>query len=176
MKPKTGHDVVDAVLYAAHRIRTRADASLREYGLSLPAYKLLRSLENSDQSMREVSEILHVSPRTVTDMIDSLSARGLVARGPHPADRRVTLLSLTPDGRRQLAAAAALAERSHSAAMSGLSSQDQQTLRRLLDQVAPADQASADEPAPPPELTAPPPEQTAPPPEQTAPAANKRDI
>jgi DNA-binding MarR family transcriptional regulator len=139
MKPKTGHDVVDAILHAARRIRTSADASLREYGLSLPAYKLLRALENSDYSMREVSEILLVSPRTVTDMIDSLEARGLVARGPHPADRRVTLLSLTPDGRRQLAAAAALAEQSHRAAMSALSPQDQQTLRGLLDKVAPAD-------------------------------------
>ncbi len=139
MKPKTGHDVVDAILYAAHRIRTSADASLREYGLSLPAYKVLRALEYSDQSMREVSEILHVSPRTVTDMIDSLEARGLVARGPHPADRRVTLLSLTADGRRQLATAAALADKSHGAAISGLSAQDQRTLSRLLDQVAPAD-------------------------------------
>jgi DNA-binding MarR family transcriptional regulator len=146
MKPKTGHDVVDAILYAAHRIRTSADSSLREYGLSLPAYKLLRALENSDQSMREVSEILHVSPRTVTDMIDSLEARGLVARGPHPADRRVTLLRLTPDGRRQLAAAAALADRSHGAAISGLSRQDQQTLRRLLGQVAPTDQAAPADP------------------------------
>jgi DNA-binding MarR family transcriptional regulator len=141
MTPRTGHDVVDAILYAAHRIRTSADASLREYGLSLPAYKLMRALENSDQSMREVSEILHVSPRTVTDMIDGLEGRGLVARGPHPADRRITLLRLTPDGRRQLAAAAALAERSHRAAMSALSPPDQQTLRDLLDQVAPADGA-----------------------------------
>ncbi len=57
-------------------------------GSRSPAYKLMRALEDSDQSMREVSEILHVSPRTVTDMIDSLEARGLVARGPHPADRR----------------------------------------------------------------------------------------
>ena len=141
MKPKTGHDVVDAILYAAHRILTAADARLREFGLSLPAYKLMRALENSDQSMREVSEILHVSPRTVTDMIDGLSARGLVARGPHPADRRVTLLRLTPDGHRQLAAAAALADQSHRAAISGLSSQDQQMLRDLLDQVAPAAEA-----------------------------------
>ena len=137
MKPKTGHDVVDALLYAAHRIRTRADASLRDSGLSLPAYKLLRVLEESDQSMREVSEALHVTARTVTDMIDSLEARGLVARGPHPADRRITLLSLTPEGRQQLAVAAALAERSHAAAISGLSRGDQETLRRLLDQVAP---------------------------------------
>jgi len=146
MKPKTGHDVVDAILYAAHRIRTSADASLREYGLSLPAYKVLRALENSDQSMREVSEILHVSPRTVTDMVDSLETRGLVARGPHPADRRVTLLSLTPDGRRQLATAAALADKSHAAAISGLSALDQRTLSRLLDQVAPTGGDPASDP------------------------------
>ena len=139
MKPKTGHDVVDGILYAAHRIRTAADARLRELGLSLPAYKLMRALDDSDQSMREVSDILHVSPRTVTDMIDGLEARGLVARGPHPADRRVTLLRLTADGRRLLVAAAALADESHRTAISGLSSQDQQTLRDLLDRVAPAD-------------------------------------
>ncbi|MGO8958913.1 MAG: MarR family winged helix-turn-helix transcriptional regulator [Streptosporangiaceae bacterium] len=138
MNPRTGHDVVDAILFAARRIRTSTDIRLRESGLSLPAYQLMRALEDSDQSMREVSETLHVSPRTVTDMIDGLEARGLVARGPHPADRRITLLSLTPDGRRQLAAAAALAEQSHRASMSGLSSQDQRTLRGLLDRVAPA--------------------------------------
>ena len=183
MKPKTGHDVVDALLYAAQRVRTSADASLREYGLSLPAYKLLRSLEDADQSMREVSEILHVSPRTVTDMIDSLEARGLVARGPHPADRRITLLRLTPDGRRQLAAAAALAERSHTAAMGGLSSQEQQTLRRLLDQVAPADQvvsaeqvAPADQLAPAADQAAPVADQAAPVADQAAPAVDNRDI
>jgi|HubBroStandDraft_6_1064221.scaffolds.fasta_scaffold311902_2 DNA-binding MarR family transcriptional regulator len=141
MKPATGIDVLDAILFAARRIRTNADAALRGSGLSLPAYKLMRALENSDQSMREVSEILHVSPRTVTDMIDSLEARGLVARGPHPADRRITLLRLTPDGRSQLAAAAALADQAHGAAISGLSEPDQQTLRRLVDQVAPGHEA-----------------------------------
>jgi DNA-binding MarR family transcriptional regulator len=76
-------------------------------------------------------------------MIDGLEARGLVARGQHPADRRITLLSLTPEGRSQLAAAAALANESHRAAISGLSSKDQQTLRDLLDQVAPARSAAA---------------------------------
>jgi DNA-binding MarR family transcriptional regulator len=143
MKPKTGYEVIDGILYAAHRIRTAADARLRELGLSLSAYKLMQALEHSDQSMRGVSDILHVSPRTVTDMIDGLEARGLVARGQHPADRRITLLSLTPEGRSQLAAAAALANESHRAAISGLSSKDQQTLRDLLDQVAPARSAAA---------------------------------
>jgi DNA-binding MarR family transcriptional regulator len=143
MKPKTGYDVVDAILFAARRIRTSADATLRESGLSLSSYKLMRALEESDQSMREVSEILQVSPRTVTDMIDSLEARGLVERRPHPADRRVTLLHLTEDGQRHLQTAKALADQSHGGAFSGLSDQDQRTLRRLLDRVAPAVHAAA---------------------------------
>jgi DNA-binding MarR family transcriptional regulator len=138
MKPKTGYDVVDAILHAARRIRTSADTALRESGLSLSAYKLMRALEHSDQSMREVSDILQVSPRTVTDMIDSLEARSLVVRQPHPADRRVTLLHLTEEGQRQLAAAAALADRSYAAAIRGVTAADQRTLRDLLDRVAPA--------------------------------------
>lgn len=141
MKPQTGHDVVDALLYAAHRVRNAADARLRERGLSLQGYKLMRGLENSDRSMREISDVLHVSPRTVTDMIDGLEARGLVARRDHPADRRVTLVHLTEAGRKQLAAATAGAERTARAAVEGLNEADQQTLRRLLDAVAPEEPA-----------------------------------
>jgi DNA-binding MarR family transcriptional regulator len=139
LKPQTGHDVVDALLFAAHRVRNAADARLRERGLSLQGFKLMRVLENSDHSMRQISDALHVSPRTVTDMIDGLEARRLVARRAHPADRRVTLVHLTDKGREQLAAATAGAERTARAAVSGLSPTDQQTLRRLLDQIAPAD-------------------------------------
>ena len=139
IKPQTGHDVVDALLFAAHRVRNAADARLRERGLSLQGFKLMRALENSDLSMREISDALHVSPRTVTDMIDGLAARRLVARRDHPADRRVTLVHLTDEGREQLAAATAGAEQTARAAVSGLSGTDQQTLRRLLDQIAPAD-------------------------------------
>jgi DNA-binding MarR family transcriptional regulator len=143
MKPSTGNEVVDALIYAAHRVRYAADARLRECGLSFPSYKLMRALENSDRSMREISEILHISPRTVTDMIDSLEARGLVARCPHPSDRRVTLLRLTPAGQRHLAAAAAAAEQASSAAVGGLSVDEQRTLRSLLDQVAHSGEAQA---------------------------------
>jgi DNA-binding MarR family transcriptional regulator len=139
IKPQTGHEVVDALLYAAHRVRNAADASLRECGLSLQGYKLMRSLENSDLSMREISEALHISPRTVTDMIDGLEARALVTRRAHEADRRVTLVHLTDSGRSQLAVAAAAAERNAGAAVADLTEAEQRTLRRLLDRIAPAD-------------------------------------
>ncbi len=141
MRPQTGSDAVDAILYAAHRIRTAADAALREHGLSLSGLKLLKALADGDRSMREISQALHVSPRTVTDMIDGLEARGLVARCPHPSDRRVTLLRLTEAGARELAGASTGAERVAAAAVSALDQQEQQTLRRLLARVsAPAGQ------------------------------------
>jgi len=145
LKPQTGHDAVDALLYAAHRVRNAADARLRECGLSLQGYKLMRALDNSDLSMREISEALHISPRTVTDIADGLEGRGLVIRRAHEADRRVTLVHLTETGRSQLAVAAAGAEHNAGAAVAGLTEAEQRTLRRLLDRVAPAVEAQAGE-------------------------------
>ena len=136
MRPRTGSDAVDAILYAAHRIRTAADAALREHGLSLPGLKLLTALAERDRSMREISQVLHVSPRTVTDMIDTLEGRGLVARCAHATDRRVTLLRLTEDGARELAAASTGAERVAAAAISSLDADEQNTLQSLLERVS----------------------------------------
>ena len=141
MRPRTGSDAVDAILFAAHRIRTAADAALREHGLSLPSHKLLRALADGDRSMREISQVLHVSPRTVTDMIDSLEGRGLVARCAHATDRRVTLLRLTEAGAAELAAASTGAERVAASAISALDAGEQQALQSLLERVcAPAGQ------------------------------------
>ena len=128
---------MDAILYAAHRIRTAADAALRDHGLSLSGLKLLKALAGGDRSMREVSQVLHVSPRTVTDLIDGLEARGLVVRGPHPSDRRVTLLHLTEGSAcpRTGAPPARRAEQvgKAAAAISALDQHEQQILRALLE-------------------------------------------
>jgi DNA-binding MarR family transcriptional regulator len=136
VRPDTGNELVDAVLFAAHRIRTSTDANLRGRGLSLSSFKLLKALASEDRSMREVSDMLRVSPRTVTDIIDGLASRGLVQRHAHPSDRRVTLLRLTEDGVRQLAEATVDADRARDAAISGLADEEQDTLRSLLDRVA----------------------------------------
>jgi DNA-binding MarR family transcriptional regulator len=135
--PDTGNDVVDSVLMAAHRLRRSIDTGLRGLGLSLSTFKLLRGLAGQDRSMREISDDLQVSPRTVTDLIDGLESRGLVARYPHPTDRRVTLLHLTEDGVRQLADARQHTARFDDAAVAGLTEADRQNLRALLARIAP---------------------------------------
>ena len=85
--------------------------------------------------MREISQVLHVSPRTVTDMIDTLEGRGLVARCAHATDRRITLLRLTEAGARELATASTASERVAAAAISALDEDEQRTLQSLLERV-----------------------------------------
>jgi DNA-binding MarR family transcriptional regulator len=51
-------------------------------------------------TQRELSEVLRCTARNVTALVDGLQAGGYVTRGPHPSDRRATLVALTEQGTR----------------------------------------------------------------------------
>jgi len=46
----------------------------------------------------ELAQLLHITPRSVTEVVDALEAKGLASRAPDPSDRRATLVSLTDRG------------------------------------------------------------------------------
>ncbi|MET1035063.1 MAG: MarR family transcriptional regulator [Arthrobacter sp.] len=48
--------------------------------------------------LSELAERLRIAPRSATEVVDQLEARGLVVRAPDPRDRRATLVALTPEG------------------------------------------------------------------------------
>lgn len=48
--------------------------------------------------LKDIAERLRIAPRSATEVIDQLQAKGLVERRPDPADRRATRISLTPAG------------------------------------------------------------------------------
>jgi DNA-binding MarR family transcriptional regulator len=76
------------------------DRGLAERGLTRARAELLWHLHRRGPVMqRELSQALRCTPRNVTDLVDTLEAVGLVARGPHPTDRRATMVSLTEQGR-----------------------------------------------------------------------------
>jgi DNA-binding HxlR family transcriptional regulator len=52
--------------------------------------------------MRALSQLLGISPRMVTGLVDALEADGSVTRSPHIADRRATIISLTPAAKRSM--------------------------------------------------------------------------
>jgi DNA-binding MarR family transcriptional regulator len=49
-------------------------------------------------SQIEIGTQTRVTPANVTYQVDALEKEGLVSRGPHPSDRRITLVELTKAG------------------------------------------------------------------------------
>jgi DNA-binding MarR family transcriptional regulator len=105
---------------------------MRASGLSLARLRVLDALTDRPQRMRDLSNALIVAPRTITGLVDALEDDGLVARSPHPTDRRVTVLTITPDGRRQLAAASKERSKVVSELFGALTADDRAELDRIL--------------------------------------------
>lgn len=58
----------------------------------------LRAHEPRPLEPQELARLLTLGSNHVTMLLDALERRGLVARGPHPSDRRRRLVRATPDG------------------------------------------------------------------------------
>lgn len=81
----------------AHRDRTLGVAA--ELGLTPGHVKCLFALDPDDPcSMGEIAEVQGCDPSSATWLVDRLEERGLVERRPHPRDRRVKSVVLTPEG------------------------------------------------------------------------------
>lgn len=65
------------------------------------ALAVVRACGQPGPQMRAIAEHLQVTPRSVTAVVDSLVAAGLVERVPDPGDRRAVTVRLTPEGDRR---------------------------------------------------------------------------
>jgi DNA-binding MarR family transcriptional regulator len=71
-----------------------------EYGLSTRQFWALHHLsETAGLSMIDLSRLLFTDKSNITAIADRLESANLIKRSPAPQDRRVTLLTLTPQGR-----------------------------------------------------------------------------
>ena len=103
---------------------------------------LLRTLLDGPRRITELAETEALAQPTVTQLVDRLQARGLVARGRSAQDGRVVLVSITLDGQRQLRATQAQYRALMREAMEELSDEEvaglaaaTQTLARLIEAV-----------------------------------------
>lgn len=101
--PAPDHFAAMAALLRTHQAMiTELDRRLKPHGLSRTAYLLMATLLISRDHTRPLGQLsrhLMVHPTTVTLVIDQLESRGMVARSPHPTDRRTVLATLTDAGR-----------------------------------------------------------------------------
>jgi len=83
----------------AGRLGDRMSHELARRGLTTARAEVLWHLHHHGPvTQRELSQALRCTPRNVTGLLDALQAAGFVVRGPHPTDRRATLVALTEPG------------------------------------------------------------------------------
>lgn len=95
-------DVVDAVVTASRVLVGVAVRSINSVNddVTLPQYRTLVLLvSRGPQRIADIASMLGVEPSTATRMAERLERRGLAQRSAADNDRRVVLLSATPDAR-----------------------------------------------------------------------------
>ncbi len=138
-------------LFRAYNAVITAHAEqLRPLGLSPSGFNVLMALHNSDGHTLEpcqLAERLLVSRPSVTGLLDTLTAKGLVVRRPHGDDRRRVLVALTAAGLALLEGHFDEHYRWLNGVLADLSPDDRADLVRLLRRVHGATPAELREPA-----------------------------
>jgi len=133
---------MDELGFVSRAIYHVGEQSLDEAGLSLAQYKVLMHLffaeqmgDRSELNPSEISARQGVSRNTMSSLISNLEEEGLVERRLDPLDRRRFNISLTENGRALVIEHA----RQHLAVIGGcftvLTTDEQETLYRLLRKV-----------------------------------------
>ncbi|MEV0593646.1 MarR family winged helix-turn-helix transcriptional regulator [Nonomuraea cavernae] len=107
---------------------------LEPLGLSPGQARALRVLIDAGRPLRmvQLADELRIVPRSVTPVVDALEAAGLVRREVDPANRRSTLLVVTPVGREIHERAREARRRAGQELFAVLSAEQRDQLKELL--------------------------------------------
>ncbi len=102
----TAMGVVGRLLLVARLADERLSAPLRERGLERGWFDLLAALRRAGRpyelNPKALMEAVMLSSGGMTKRLDTMERAGLIERRPDPADRRGTLVRLTPAGKRAI--------------------------------------------------------------------------
>ncbi len=127
--------VLMAVVRAAETFKRVVSAIFRKYSLSFPQYNVLRVLDASNEGknrITDVSRIMLVPYANMTGIAKRLEKNGFIARKSDPNDERVTLLEITPKGKKLLSKIEKERDENMHSMLKGFSDQEK---KRLLDMV-----------------------------------------
>ena len=94
-------EALAALRLAAKQIRDSMERFAERQGLSESRLRVLMCLSHSSSRqlpLGALAEVLNVTPRTMTDIVDVLERDGLVKRAADPVDRRSVLAVITEAG------------------------------------------------------------------------------
>ena len=132
----TPMQVLSRVSRLARHLDRQRSAAFAAYGLETWEFDVLAALRRAGApyqlSPGQLLRATMVTSGTMTNRVDRLAARGLVARTSHPDDRRGVLVRLTSEGRGAVDAALSDLLRAEEQILDGLSATEQAALSASL--------------------------------------------
>jgi DNA-binding MarR family transcriptional regulator len=117
--------------------KMKAIALFEHEGFEHYDYSVLAMLaEGAPETQATIAAALGVDPSRLVAVLDSLEQRGLVGRQRDPQDRRRHVVSITADGKRDLARLRDLTRKLEDEYFTALDADDRETLRELLQRLA----------------------------------------
>ncbi|ETK37638.1 MarR family transcriptional regulator [Microbispora corallina] len=118
-------------------LRTTVDALLAPFDLTAQQAAVLLHASRQETSPNRLAAEVGTDTAGMTRLLDRLEAKGLLARRPHPGDRRSVVVEVTPEGRALAPRLAPVFGTASARLLSGFSEEEvlQVTglLRRMLD-------------------------------------------
>ncbi|MEH1102807.1 MarR family winged helix-turn-helix transcriptional regulator [Micromonospora sp. CPCC 205561] len=125
--------MAEAFWAVTRRLRHRTREALAPWDVTPGQSRALGVLiRHGALRLSALAEHLRIAPRSATEVVDDLEARGLVRRRPDPADRRATLVTPTGEGTRAGAALYAARRAAAGDLFGGLTPADREHLARIL--------------------------------------------
>lgn len=126
-------DLGDLVMRVARALRRRGADAMEPWNVAPHQARALKVIGRHEPIRPgELAGHLRVAPRSVTDVVDALEARGLLAREPDPSDRRATVLALTASGRQLVEEIGSARRADADTYFARLSASDRASLQRIL--------------------------------------------
>ena len=118
---------------AGNRIATAFGEEVRPLGATLQMWRVLAALRERDgRRMGDLSDTTSIEVSTLTRLVDTMEAKGLVARRRAADDARVIVLHVTPAGRRLTQRIVPVAERYEQVALAGFTPAETEQLKAAL--------------------------------------------
>ena len=134
--PAGDESLSEALMAVARQLREKSAETLAPWDITPAQLRALRTLARHEtMRLSGLSDHLQVAPRTATEVVDALQARGLVRRRADPADRRAILVEVTEHGAGVLAEIRAARGTEAGRVFGRLTPADRAELARILSKV-----------------------------------------
>lgn len=121
---------------ASHLISSEFHAVVEASGLSLMEWRVMASLSGKDSlSVGELADIVLAKQPTVTKLVGRMEEAGWVQRRDAPHDKRQSLVSLTPAGRRKVKPLLAQAQAHEAQVTADIGAPEVDQLKRILERM-----------------------------------------